>query len=381
MRFSATSGFVAVVAIAAFAAVAVPRRAAADDTALAKAKFQEGMSLVQDENYPAALSAFEESYKIVPKAGLLYNIAMCQKALFRYVDSIASFKKFLAESGPAVKPEMKTASEQSISDMLKLVGTVAVEGAPDGSEVFVDDKSVGTTPFKDQLMVDPGGHSIRVSHDGYKPLRAEVTVPQGAAISVSAKLQSVAAWIKIACEAKDAVVHLDGKVVGGCPYEGEVQPGEHEVKVQEPNKPAFLQKFDVASGGTATVAVTLQSGRPPAAPSPEQKKKAHTLFVSGIAALAVGVGAGAAGLVFNVKGMKDQSKAEDATPNSDARQGYNDDIAVDKAVMIAGYAAGGALIATGVVLMALSRRGAERASGDDAGVSFAPTFNGLAVSF
>lgn len=360
-------------------AAALARPAAADDAALARAKFQEGMALVGQENYPAALAAFEESYRIVPKPGLLYNIAMCQKALFRYVDSITTFKKYIAEAGATAKPEMKAAAEQSLADMLKLVGTVSVDGAPAGSEVFVDDKPAGKTPFREQLLVDPGGHSIRVTHDGYKPLRAEVTVPQGAAISVSAKLQSVAAWIKIACEAKNAIVHLDGKVVGGCPYEGEVQPGAHDVKVQEPGKPAFLQKFDVASGGTATVAVTLQSAKP-AEPSPEQKKKAKALFISGIAALAVGAGAGAVGLAFNVKGTKDEAKAGDAEPYSDERQGLNDDIAVDKAVMIAGYAAGGALIAAGIVLVALSRKDPGEKDGD-APVAFEPTANGFAVSF
>jgi hypothetical protein len=367
-------------ALACAAATATPRPAAADDTALAKAKFQEGMALVGQENYPAALALFEESYKLVPKAGLLYNIGMCQKALFRYVDSIATFRKYVVEAGATAKPEMKASAEQAVADMLKLVGTVAIDGAPDGSEVFVDDKPAGKTPFKEQLMVDPGGHSIRVAHDGYKPMRAEVTVPQGAAIAVSAKLQSVAAWIKIACEEKDAVVHLDGKVVGGCPYEGEVQPGAHDVKVQVPGKPAFLQKFDVASGGTATVAVTLASSRPPVEQSPEQKKKARALFISGIAALAVGAGAGAAGLVFNVKGTKDQAKAEDAEPYSSERRGLNDDIGVDKAVMIAGYAAGGALIVTGIVLVALSKKNPGEKNGSEP-VAFEPTANGFAVSF
>jgi hypothetical protein len=376
MHSYATKRLVAVVAIVAFAAFAPLSPARADDTALAKAKFQEGMSQIQGENYPAALAAFDESYKLVPKPGLLYNIGMCQKALFRYVESVATFRKYLADGGANVKPEMKAAAEQSIADMLKLVGTVSVEGAPDGAEVFVDDKPVGKTPFKEQLMVDPGGHSIRVAHDGYKPLRAEVTVPQGAAISVSAKLQSVAAWIKISCEAKDAIVHLDGKVVGGCPYEGEVQPGAHEVKVQEPGKPAFLQKFDVASGGTATVAVTLQTGAP-AGPSPEQRKKARALKIAGIATMAVGAGAGVLGLVFNLKGMKDEKKAEDAVPNSNERAGLNDDIQVDKAVMIAGYAAAGAFVVAGVVLVALSAKGESQ----EQKVAIAPAPGGLAVSF
>ncbi|MCK9464199.1 MAG: PEGA domain-containing protein [Proteobacteria bacterium] len=357
----------------------LPNLAVADDKEIAKAKFQEGLALIQEENYPAALAAFEESNKLVPKSSILYNIGMCQKALFRYVDSIASFKQYLGTMGASITPEMKQTVDQALSDMRKMVGTVAIEGAPDGAEVFVDERSVGITPFKERLIVDPGSHSIRVEHDGFKPLRTDVTVPQGVSLDVSAKLQPVAAWIKVGCEAKDAVVHLDGKVVGGCPYEGEVQPGEHEVKVREPGKPEFVQKVDVTSGGTATVAVTLQPSEP-GEQTPEEQKKAHTLFIAGITTLAVGAGAGVLGLAFNVKGTKDESKAEDAPPNSSERQGFNDDIKTDKAVMIAGYAAGGVLVVVGVVLMAISRKGSERASGNEP-IAFEPTVNGLSMSF
>ena len=60
----------------------------------AKAHFKEGMAAIKGENYPAALIAFEKSYKLTPKAALLFNIAMCEKALYRYVDSITSFRRF-----------------------------------------------------------------------------------------------------------------------------------------------------------------------------------------------------------------------------------------------------------------------------------------------
>lgn len=365
--------------ITAILLAALPRLAAADDHEIAKAKFQEGMALIKEENYPAALAAFEESYKLVPKPGLLYNIAMCQKALFRYVESIASFKKYVSAMGANIKPEMRLTVDQAISDMQKLVGTVLIDGAPDGADVFIDDRAVGATPLKEPLITDPGQHSIRVERDGFKPLRTEVTVPSGATIAVRAALHSVAAWIKIACEAEGAVVHLDGKVVGGCPFEGEVQPGEHEVKVQEPGKPAFLQKFEVSSGGTATVAVTLQTGKAPGE-GDEGAKKPRGLLIGGIAALALGAGAGVVGGVFAAK----RGDALDTVENPASRAEYDaagEDAKKYHGVMLGGFVGAGVFIAAGVVLIVLDAKGAKKSEGDASAVALRPAPGGIAVEF
>jgi hypothetical protein len=362
----------------AFLLAAAPRLAIADDQEVAKAKFQEGMGLIKEENYPAALAAFEESYKLVPKPGLLYNIAMCQKALFRYVESIALFKSYLSAMGTGVKPEMKLTVDQALADMQKLVGTVLIDGAPDGANVFMDDRSIGATPLKEALLADPGQHSIRVERDGFKPLRTEVNVPSGANISVSAQLRAVAAWIKIACEAEGAVVHLDGKVVGGCPYEGEVQPGEHEVKVVEQGKAPFQQKVEVSSGGTATVAVTLQEGGAPG--EGDGGKRPRGLLIGGIAALALGAGAGVVGGVFAAK----RGDALDTVENPASREEYDaagEDAKKYHGVMLGGLVGAGVFIAAGVVLIVLDAKGGEKSGGDAGPVALRPAPGGIAVEF
>jgi hypothetical protein len=365
--------------IAAILLAALPRPAAADDQEVAKTKFQEGMALIKEENYPAALAAFEESYKLLPKPGLLYNIAMCQKALFRYVDSIISFQKYVVAMGASIKPEMKLTVEQALSDMQKLVGTILIDGAPDGADVFIDDQSIGTTPLKETLLADPGQHSIRVERDGYKPLRTEVTVSSGATIAVRSSLHSVAAWIKVACEAQNAVVHLDGKVVGGCPYEGEVQPGEHEVKVLEAGKAPFVQKMEVAPGGTATVAVTLQTGNGPGE-GDAGGKRPRGLLIGGIAALAVGAGAAVVGGVFAAK-RGDALDDVDTAQSKPAYDAAGDDATKDHGVMLGGFIGAGVFVAAGVVLIVLDQRGKEKAEGETDAVSLRPTAGGIAVEF
>jgi hypothetical protein len=222
-----------------------------------------------------------------------------------------------------------------------------------------------------------------VERDGYKPLRTEVTVSSGAAIAVRAQLRAVAAWIEIPCEAEDAVVHLDGKVVGGCPYEGEVQPGEHDVKVEEPGKAPFEQKVDVSAGGTTTVAVTLGTGKEPGE-GDAGGKKPRGLLIGGIAALVVGAGAGVLGGVFLAKRNTALDDVKSAQSHEDWKAA-GDDATKDHGVMLGGFIGAGVFVAAGVALIVLGAKSKDEVPSDSApeptAVDVRPTPGGIAVEF
>ena len=97
--------------------------AAADDAALAKEKVEEGKRLIGEEKYGDALQAFEKSYALRPKAWVLFNIAMCNKALHRYVDAISAFQRFLdTETDPTSKTrELATAA---LAELERFVGKI-----------------------------------------------------------------------------------------------------------------------------------------------------------------------------------------------------------------------------------------------------------------
>src|SRR5688572_24568673 len=55
-----------------------------DPTEGARRHFRNGIKLYQDTNYPGALAEFEAAYELKPGPSSLQNVALCQKALFRY---------------------------------------------------------------------------------------------------------------------------------------------------------------------------------------------------------------------------------------------------------------------------------------------------------
>src|SRR6187399_627350 len=67
----------------------------AEATAEARRHFKLGIKLYQDTNYPGALAEFEAAYAAKPGPGSLQNIALCQKALFRYREAAATLEQLL----------------------------------------------------------------------------------------------------------------------------------------------------------------------------------------------------------------------------------------------------------------------------------------------
>ncbi len=160
-----------------------------DDETKGKERASQGIEYIKQENYPAALDAFQEAHRLYPKPALLYNIAMCQKALYRYVEAIATFKRFLEEGGGMIKPDMRRDAEAAIAQLKPLVGRLRIADAPVGIKVLIDDREVERTQFDEPLLLDPGVHTVRVIKEGYVPLRTTVQVASNAEVTISAELE------------------------------------------------------------------------------------------------------------------------------------------------------------------------------------------------
>src|SRR5262245_25425110 len=103
----------------------------------AKAHFTKGVTLYNDGNYSGALVEFETAHAIHPVSAVLYNIALTQKALFRYAESIDIFQRYLGEAKGA-STERRQEVERLIAEMQSLLAIVTLRVSPDGAAVIVD---------------------------------------------------------------------------------------------------------------------------------------------------------------------------------------------------------------------------------------------------
>jgi hypothetical protein len=374
----------------------------ADSKAQAKARFKDGVVLFQEENYQGALEAFEHSYRIVPKPSVLFNIGMCHKALFHFADALATFHRFFSEAGEQIDEGKRARALEAVREIEQLVGTLSVKGAPDRAVIEVDGHPAGTIPFKQPVVLEPGQYRIRVVAEGFEPMETTVAIAAGVESTVQAALTPLKGSLEVACAPPSAVVTIDEDDVGGCPFLGEALPGDHTISVSVPGMQTVTRTVTVEPGTRATLAIslvpeTLPSSDLPADPIPTKtppsaptERSRTPWIVGGAALMAVGCGLGGLGAYFNHAAHQDEQTGNPVVSDMDTEpdldeylrlEGNYDDISDDltrhKALMIAGYAAGGAMVAAGLALLVVGLK--RDAPSETPDVSVAGT--GVAVRF
>jgi hypothetical protein len=170
-------------------AVAWTCTAAAGDKTKGKRHFENGTTMMQAEDFAGAAVEFEASINEYPTKNAMYNLGMCQKALHRYPQALASFRRALREFGDAMNPDEKAETEANIAAISKIIGEVDVSVNVEGALVSVDGEDVGTSPLAKPVILGAGEHRIKVSRSGYETVEQTVTLVSGSKEKVNIELK------------------------------------------------------------------------------------------------------------------------------------------------------------------------------------------------
>src|SRR6266436_1067759 len=103
-------------------------------------------------------------------------------------------KKFMTQtaispepSAATVQPTADTPATQNGKGLDAALSTVDIKSTPDGAEITVDDKFMGSTPSSLRLAV--GDHKIKLGKSGFKIWERTMTVGAGATATVDATLE------------------------------------------------------------------------------------------------------------------------------------------------------------------------------------------------
>lgn len=173
------------------------------------------------------------------------------------------------------------------------------------------------------------------------------------------------------------VVEIDGVRVE---RELEVEPGNHRVVAKEGGEMRFEREVAVAEGASVTVAVRA-AGRAPGAmappdPHPDEASSA-VLLVPGLVALGVGTVGVGIGVALRAMALETVSDVKDRCIEGRCLESDEAEIEDAETLQTAStilFVAGGALAATGVVLLIVL-------PGDDNGVAVGPGYLGLRGRF
>jgi len=198
----------------------------------AKARFQRGLELVQNESWDAALAEFLASRKLFPTRVALKNAALSLRQLKRYVEALAMYNELLSSFGASIPAEERKTIDDAVTQLKNNVGEVLVESDQAGSTVVIDGQQQGTTPLP-AIGVNAGTHTVRIAKEGYEAYEAQVLVAGGQRETVKGKLKALSRTGRLVVREagqKTLDVVVDGAVVGKTPsYEGTVAVGPHTV--------------------------------------------------------------------------------------------------------------------------------------------------------
>jgi hypothetical protein len=152
---------------------------AADVTEAARAHFKAGMRLYQDQNFAGALVEFQAAYELKPGPGSLQNVALCQKALFRYGEAADSLTQLLTLHDAALSEAERSAAKRARDELEALVGPVRLVVVPPTAEVTVDGRVLTGVDRSGRLRLSVGEHTLGASAPGYAPLTTTIQVQSG----------------------------------------------------------------------------------------------------------------------------------------------------------------------------------------------------------
>lgn len=144
-----------------------------DPALVAKARhhFRQGVAFTEAGNCEGAIVEFEASYRMVPRASSLFNIAQCHEQLHTYDLAIQYYERFMQESEP--DDEERPSVEGALRTLRNLLGTVHI-GSNVPAHVWIDDRLAGNAPG--DVLVAAGRHILELRADSYLPQRTEIQV-------------------------------------------------------------------------------------------------------------------------------------------------------------------------------------------------------------
>ena len=195
-------------------------------------RYDRGVSLYKEGNYPAALAEFRAAQKAQPGFEVLFNIGLCERRLFKYGDAVRTFNAYLEQGGDKVPKERRDAVAQELEQISSLTAevTITVEGAP--ARLFVDGEPQGSTPLSAPLLVGPGKHTFKAERDGGET--DEVTLELVSATKKTVKLEPKKASAKpgtlvVDSSPSGAIFSIDGQLGGAGPLTVPLEAGGHQV--------------------------------------------------------------------------------------------------------------------------------------------------------
>ncbi len=145
----------------------------------AAALIDEGVALQASRNFPGAIEKYQEAQAIQPSPRGAGQLGLAEDAFGDVARAQEHINEALAQKRDPWVRENRRKLQQTLARIEKQIGELTLSGTPDGSEVFVNGRSVGKLPFATAVKVASGSLTVRAEHEGYAMWEKVVELPAG----------------------------------------------------------------------------------------------------------------------------------------------------------------------------------------------------------
>jgi tetratricopeptide (TPR) repeat protein len=146
----------------------------------AKRLFEQGLAFGKSQRWEEALSSFQASAELVPRASTSYNIANALYRLDQPMDGLKELERYEALSEVRYNYAAQQRGEALRVLLEESVAQVQLEITPLGAQLFVDGQLFSAVGLERTLRLNPGKHSLWLTHDNYASLLVELDLERGA---------------------------------------------------------------------------------------------------------------------------------------------------------------------------------------------------------
>lgn len=274
------------------AAAVTPAPLSESLTGEAKAEYEAAKILYEDGDYAGSSLKFQRAYDLSKDPRLLWNRAAAEKNLRHYVLVSELVRGYLTEGAAVISDADRMDGETLLLTVSAFVAKLAVTVNQPGATVSVDGKPVGTTPLKEPVLVDMGQHDLKVELAGYKAITRPVQVAGGGttAVDFALEIEKHEGILRVTV-GLDAVIRVDGKMVGMGQWQGTLPSGVHSVEATATGKQPYQADALVQDNQTSNLKITLQNEPPKAAAN--DRGIPSWVWIGSAVVLAAGAGVGA----------------------------------------------------------------------------------------
>jgi len=215
--------------------------------------FDRGVRLYRSGDVQGALAEFQAAYRIHPNYAALENVALCQKALFRYKESKATLDSLLANHAHELTATDRATVDATIRDLATHIGSLKLSVTPTTAEISLDGADLPALELTQPIDLDVGEHHLHADAEGYEPANRLLSVADGANAPVSVALVPTHGFLTVLAPDAHSAIAVDGRAVAFESYRGVVLPGRHVIQVYRAGFEPYEAIVELDAGQSVTI--------------------------------------------------------------------------------------------------------------------------------